>query len=51
MVGVKAIWTVNDWCSVDATVERYLMQGRDQVTPVSAYADANVFTIGIRLWR
>ena len=51
MVGVKAIWEINDWSSVDVTLERYLMQGRDQVTPASAFADANVFTIGIKLWR
>jgi len=51
MLGVKAVWEINDWCSIDATVERYLMQGRDQVTSDSAYADANVFTIGLRLWR
>ena len=51
MLGVKAVWEINDWCSIDATVERYLMQGRDQVTSDSAYADANVFTIGFRLWR
>lgn len=51
MLGVKAVWEINDWCSIDASVERYIMQGRDQVTSDSAYADANVFTIGFRLWR
>jgi hypothetical protein len=51
MVGIKAVWEIKPWCSVDATVERYIMQGRDHVTSASAYADANVFTIGFRLWR
>ena len=51
MLGVKAIWDINDWCAIDVTAERYLMQGRDRVTPASAYADANVFTIGFKLWR
>ena len=50
MLGLKAVWEVNEHVSVDATVERYLMNGRDQVTSPSAYVDANVFTLGIRLW-
>jgi hypothetical protein len=51
MLGIKAVWEINEWCAIDATFERYLMEGRDRVTPVSAYADANVFTIGFKLWR
>lgn len=51
MLGLKVVWDVAPWCTVDATVERYLMDGRDRVTPASAYADANIFTVGIRLWR
>jgi hypothetical protein len=51
MVGVKAVWEFNSWSSLDVSVERYLMQGRDGVTSASAYADADVFTIGFRLWR
>ena len=50
MLGVKAVWDINEHVSVDATVERYLMNGRDQITSPSAYVDANVFTLGIRLW-
>ena len=51
MLGVKAVWEVAPWCSVDLTLERYLMRGRDGITPRSAYADANVITLGARLWR
>ena len=51
MIGVKASWDVAPWFAIDATLERYLMRGRDGVTPRSAYADANVITIGARIWR
>ena len=51
MLGVKLVWQVSDWCEIDATAERYLMEGRDGRTSDSAYADADVFTVGVRLWR
>lgn len=50
MLGVKAIWDVNEHVSIDATLEKYIMNGRDSITSRSAYVDANVFTVGIRLW-
>lgn len=49
-LGFKAIYEAGDRWSIDATYERYDMQGRDHVTPQSAYATANVFTLGAKLW-
>jgi hypothetical protein len=46
-VGVKVIWTVRpERLTIDAALERYTMRGRDGKTPVDAYADANVLTVG-----
>jgi hypothetical protein len=50
MLGGKVIWEVNEQLSIDATYERYLMNGRDGITPDSAYVDADVFTVGVRIW-
>jgi len=50
-VGVAVTWNVRDWLSVDATYDRYVMRGRDGVTSAQAFPDANVFTLGVRLWR
>ena len=50
MLGVKAVWDINEHVSVDATLEKYIMNGRDSITSSSAYVDANVITVGIRLW-
>jgi hypothetical protein len=49
-VGLKLIYAVDDKWSVDVSYERYDMHGRDGVTPQSAYATANVLTIGGKLW-
>jgi hypothetical protein len=49
--GLKAVWEIKPWLSVDATYERYLMRGRDRSTPASAFADADIFTVGLKLWR
>ena len=48
-LGLKATWILNEHCSADFSVERYLMQGLDGVTPSAAYADANVITFGLTL--
>jgi hypothetical protein len=32
--------------AVDAGFDRYLMRGRDSVTPRAAYVDANNFSLG-----
>lgn len=50
MLGIRGIWVINEHVSIDATYERYLMDGRDGMTSSSAYVDADVVTIGIRLW-
>lgn len=50
MLGFKAVWEVTPALHVDATYERYLMHGLGNKTLASSYADADVFTVGIRLW-
>lgn len=47
MVGINASWELTPHCRLDTTLERYLMQGRDETTSASAYADANVISIGL----
>lgn len=47
--GLKVIWSPSDSVSLDATYERYHMAGRDGVTAGSAFADADVVTVGFRL--
>ena len=48
-LGLKVVWTViPERLTVDAAYERYTMRGRDGKTPASAYADADVFTLGGR---
>lgn len=50
MLGIKAVWDVSPHVSLDATIEKYLMNGRDRITSPSAYVDANVITVGLRIW-
>jgi hypothetical protein len=45
-VGLKLVYSVADRWTFDVTYERYDMRGRDGVTPQSAYATADVFTVG-----
>lgn len=48
--GLKAIVIlVPDRVTVDASIERYTMHGRDNITSPSAYVDADVFTVGARI--
>jgi hypothetical protein len=49
-VGVNVTWRLNKRFSVDAGYMRYLMRGLDGVTSQSAYPQANVFSLGMRLW-
>lgn len=49
-VGLKVIYSIGDRWSLDAMYERYDMIGRDGVTPDSAYASANILTLGTRVW-
>jgi len=46
--GLKLVWSVNDALQFDAALERYDMRGKDHVTPQSAYARANIITLGAR---
>lgn len=48
--GVKVIYEVDQRWAFDAQFEHYAMHGRDGATPESAYAAANIFTIGWRVW-
>jgi hypothetical protein len=46
--GVKLVWDVSSALQLDAAFERYDMRGTDRVTPQSAYARANILTVGAR---
>jgi hypothetical protein len=49
--GLKVTWKASGFLHLDASYERYVMQGRDGVTPASAYPTAGVSTIGVKfLW-
>ncbi len=48
--GLKMIVEATEWLHFDIAFERYEMKGRDGVTSQSAYPDANVFTVGGRIW-
>jgi hypothetical protein len=48
--GVTASARISERFSIDASYHRYEMQGLDGVTSPSAYPQANVFTIGGRVW-
>jgi hypothetical protein len=48
-VGLKAIWDPVAWLQLDATLEHYVMHGRDGVTPASAYVRATILTLGARV--
>lgn len=50
-LGMKIIWKVADWLTIDATYERYLMHGRDRRTAPSAFVDSDVFTLGVKVSR
>lgn len=47
---LKVLWKIHpERFEVDFEYQRYAMKGLDGVTPASAYADANVFTLGARI--
>ena len=46
--GLKLIWNATDALQFDAAFERYEMRGTDRVTPQSAYARANIITVGAK---
>jgi len=49
--GLKAIWKIKPWVSVDAAYNRYVSRGLDHKTPQDAFSQANVFTIGLKFSR
>jgi Protein of unknown function (DUF3570) len=48
--GMKLIWKVNDRFWADLAYERYSQFGRDKETPGEAYPEANVVTLGFKVW-
>jgi len=48
--GVTITARVTDWLSLDAGYQRYDMHGLDSQTSSSAYPEANIFNIGLRVW-
>jgi hypothetical protein len=48
--GLQATVFIVDWLSLDLGYQRYQMDGLDSVTSQSAYPNANIFTIGMRIF-
>ncbi len=48
--GIEASARVTEWLTLDLAYKRYLMRGLDGVTSQSAYPQANIVTVGARLW-
>jgi hypothetical protein len=50
-VGLKLLWVVEPQrITMDVGFDRYHMRGLDRVTSPSAYVDANLFRVGIKVW-
>lgn len=49
-LGVGLTWKIKDRVSLDASYKRYIQQGLDDATSSKAYADANVWSLGLRVW-
>lgn len=49
--GLKLVWKIKPWISVDAAYDRYTSRGLDHLTPQDACSKANVFTLGFKLSR
>lgn len=47
-IGVKLIWNIKPWASVDVAYSRYTARPLDHVTPRDVFSQANVFTIGLK---
>ena len=48
--GVKVNYIVRDNLKFDLSLKRYEMEGKDNKTSPSAYANANIITGGFRVW-
>jgi len=49
--GLKVVWKVTTWLSLDVAYDRYMMRGLDHLTPQDEYTKANTFTVGFKLTR
>jgi hypothetical protein len=49
--GLKIVWKIKPWLSVDAAYNRYTSRALDGVTPHDAFSQANAFTFGFKLSR
>jgi len=47
-MGLKASCFIKDDILLDVSYDRYLTNGRDELTDDRVYPDANVFTIGLQ---
>jgi hypothetical protein len=48
--GLQATWKPNDRVQLDLAYDEYDMRGRDGVTPASAYPNAGITTVGVKLF-
>ena len=46
--GVKLVWTINPQWQLDASYERYEMDGQDSITSPAAYPNADIVNLGLR---
>lgn len=47
-VGLKVIWNIKPWVSVDVAYNRYTSRPLDRITPRDVFSQANVFTVGLK---
>jgi len=47
-VGLKLIWNIKSWVSVDVAYDRYTSRALDGVTRQDAFSQANAFTVGFK---
>ena len=50
-LGLKVTWKVSSWLWIDAVYDRYTSRGLDHITPQDAYAKADTFTVGVKIFR
>ena len=48
--GMKLIWKISDKFWADVAYQRYSQSGRDEETPEVTYPEANVVTVGFKIW-
>ncbi len=47
--GIRTAWNPRTWLQFDLAYDRYMMRGRDGVTPQSAYPKANIVSVGAKV--